>query len=135
MTVTYVEHTADVRFRVSASSVKSIFSESMYELMKIMRPVPISNSTRVKRVLQAESLDSSALVIDFLNEALSMAVSFNEVYDRVEIDQLTGKSITTTVLGSTVDGFNEDVKAVTYHGAELIKSDDGRWEITIILDV
>ena len=74
------------------------------------------------------------LLIDFLNEALSLSQIHKEAYMVVRFS-----SFSETELEGELEGkpavFGEDIKAVTYHGAEIIKSNSGDYEIIILFDI
>jgi SHS2 domain-containing protein len=38
------------------------------------------------------------------------------------------------IRGCPVDHFNDDIKAVTYHGAEVV-NDAGKWRTPVIFDI
>ena len=85
-----------------------------------------------------ESTDREALVVDWLNELLYRYEKdrFLPVVFQVSLDE-RGTSLKARCLGEKVDParhrINAVVKAATYHGLEV--SHDGRWEITVVLDV
>jgi SHS2 domain-containing protein len=57
------------------------------------------------------------------------------VFCDVEVIQLTETSFEASVSGVNVEHFVEDLKAVTYHEAEVRQTDDGYWETMIIFDI
>ena len=78
--------------------------------------------------------DTTQLLIDFLAEALALAHIHREVYVDARFEELTAETVSAVVRGVAMAGFAEDVKAVTYHGAEVQRTDHG-YEVTIVYDI
>ena len=57
------------------------------------------------------------------------------MYDRVVFSELSDNNLRAELFGREVDGFSEDIKAVTYHGASVSKNSDGNLEIIILFDI
>lgn len=82
------------------------------------------------------SVDSSMLIIDFLNELLRLLQTYKEVYQTITIKELSETELEADLVGIKIaDGFDEDIKAVAYHGVKIEKNDKGNYEVTIIFDI
>lgn len=136
MAVAFKEHTADVSFTVTAGTREDLFSQGVEALMQVLKPkLKESKGQESRREIFTEHVDSTSLFIEFLTEVLYLAETHRERYVDVEIAKLTDTQVVATLMGEKIEGFDEVIKGVTYHGAELIQKIDGTWEITVILDV
>jgi SHS2 domain-containing protein len=101
---------------------------------KILGPIKTNEETDW-REFKVESLDTTALLIDFLSEILYLTQTHKEIYNQLEIKKLTEISIEGRVKGIKIEGFSEDIKGVTYHEAYVQQKSDGKWEALVIFDL
>ncbi len=80
-------------------------------------------------------MDRTTLLIDFLSELLTLAYTEKAIFCYVHIEKMSETQINAIVSGALVDGFEEDVKAVTYHEANVQKNETGNWETIVIVDI
>lgn len=127
-------HTADVRLRVSAPSLEELFRDAMRGMYAVMRG-DAAGGARVTRTLAVhDSADTTSLLIDFLNEVLGRAHVAGELFDEVAFTRFDATSLDATLTGLAPASFEEDVKAVTYHEAE-VRRDGGGWETVVVFDL
>jgi SHS2 domain-containing protein len=131
-----IQHTADIRIRVIGSSVEELFRDSLRGLMHYIAgevpPPEFPASPRNDIVVEAP--DRTALLVDFLNEALLRSHLHHVVFGDVRFDSLMETSLSALLIPAQAE-VAEDVKAVTYHEADVHQQDDGRWTTTIVLDI
>jgi SHS2 domain-containing protein len=128
-----IHHTADIRMRVVASTQAELFSEALRGLSEVTEPQGIEgDSARAEIALEAP--DTTVLLVDFLNEVLTRSHVRRETYVSVAFSEITSTRIAATIGGSRVEGFGEDVKAVTYHEAEVVER-DGEWSTLLVFDI
>ena len=126
------QHTADIRIHIRAASVEELFADSIRALMHAMEPEGRGASTAV--ILEVDSPDVTALLVDLLNELLLRCHTERVMFEPVTIALRDGLVIAKlTSVG--VDGFDDDVKAVTYHEADVRQLEDGSWVTALVLDV
>ena len=135
MTYKILEHTADVRMIVQADSLEKLFSEAVYGMMKILEPRLDNNKEVIERKISLEAVDATALLIDFLNEVLLATHIHKEVYNEVIFKRLSERSLEAKLSGFIAKSLGEDIKAVTYHEADVKKKKDGTWETMLIFDI
>ncbi len=135
MTYKILEHTADVRMIVQADSLEKLFSEAVYGMMKIIEPKVDNKKEVIQRTIALEAVDATALLIDFLNEVLLATYIHKEVYNEVIFKSLSERSLEAKLSGFIAKSLGEDIKAVTYHEAEVKKKKDGIWETMLIFDI
>ena len=78
--------------------------------------------------------DRTSLLVDFLNEILSAAHISRSCFDRFDLTRLTDTQLAATVAGRTDARFDHDVKAVTYHEAE-VRCENGVWSTMLVFDI
>jgi protein archease len=127
-----VPHTADIRLRVSAPTLEDLFRDAMHGMYAVMHAHP--GDERVERIVHVnDSADTTALLVDFLNEVLHRAQVAHEMFNGATFTHLDATSIEATLTGVPAT-FEEDVKAVTYHEAEVRKVGD-QWTTMLVFDL
>ena len=128
-----IPHTADVRLRVASPTLEELFRDAMLGMYAVMHADP--GEERVSRTIEVhDSADTTALLVDFLNEVLHRAHVGQEMFTAAEFTRLDETSVEATLTGVTPASFEEDVKAVTYHEAE-IRPDGGGWTTMLVFDI
>ncbi|HEY0788406.1 MAG TPA: archease [Thermoanaerobaculia bacterium] len=131
----FLSHTADIRMRVAAPDLPDLFRDALRGLMTLLQPEGESDEP-VRHPVAVESADATALLVDFLNEALARALTDREVYDDLVVFELdpTRAVLRGELGGHRISAFGDDVKAVTYHEANLTRAGDG-WETVVVFDI
>lgn len=133
---TFLKHTADVRMRVVADTFEELLKTSLIGLAElILHEDKVPKESFVNHEIHLKAPDKTALLIDFLNEVLSLSHTNGVIYTVVEFTNLSETNVDAMVMGVPVDAFDEDVKAVTYHEADIHKNEKGELETTIIFDI
>ncbi|NDL68024.1 archease [Anaerotalea alkaliphila] len=133
----YLEHTADVRMLVEGSELPSLFSAALEGLNGILRKDSgtLPRQPEEEARVELEAVDETALLVDFLSEVLALSSIRRAVFFQVEFSTLDGRSLYATLHGKRVDGFDEEVKAVTYHEAEVKLTGEGDYRTVIVFDI
>jgi SHS2 domain-containing protein len=128
-------HQADVRIFVKAETLEQLFTDALSGLSKVVyhKEIDIQKLSENQEI-EIESIDSTVLLIDFLSEILSLMHQNKTVFCNVEFEQLTESYLKCKVRGFKINGFDEDVKGVTYHEADIQKIDD-ILQTFIVLDI
>lgn len=127
-----IGHTADVRLRLTADSFEGLFGEGVSGLAKLMRPIGVGET--VTRRVELAARDKTGLVVDFMGEVLTLSHINREIYTQITDILIEGQVMKGRLTGKIVRGFGNDVKAVTYHEAE-VKNENNKWSISLVLDV
>lgn len=127
-------HTADVRVRACGASLPELFRNALRGMAAVLQPEALARASEADRVVSLGAPDTTALLVDFLSEALALAHIHREVYVDAQFHELSAAGLHATLRGVAVSGFAGDVKAVTYHAAEVLRTERG-YEITIVYDV
>jgi len=128
-----VQHTADLRMRGIARTQQDLFAEALRGLMDLVKGEGVQND-EVRAQVQVTAPDATALLIDFLNEVLTRCHIRREVYGRVVFPSMSAVALEAELEGHPVASLGEDVKAVTYHEAD-VREDNGVWSTMLVFDV
>lgn len=129
-----VQHTADIRLLISAATVEALFEDALLGLMDVIGGETARGSERREEV-RLETVDRTALLVDFLNHALLQCHLRHERYTAASFASLSETSLVATLTSVPAGAFHEDVKAVTYHEANVRRGEDGEWRTSIVLDI
>lgn len=128
-------HTADLRIRIQSKTLEELFQNALLGLNHVLASDRPRGSSVRAEFLEILSSSATGLLIDFLNEVLYLSNVHKAVYDRVRFSKFSDTELAARLDGFGLDGFAEDVKAVTYHGAQIKKDRQGYYEVEIILDI
>lgn len=128
-------HTADLRIRIQGKTLEELFQNSLSGLNHVLSGDGPRGSPVKTEALEISASSATDLLIDFLNEVLYLSNVNKAVYDRVKFSKFSNAELAAALDGFNLDGFAEDVKAVTYHGAEIKKDNAGHFEVEILLDI
>jgi SHS2 domain-containing protein len=132
-----LDHTADLGMDVEGSSLEEVFAcagRAIFELMAELDAVEI----RVSRDLVVEGTDLADLWVNFLREALYLWSGESLLIKEVQIRQISDTALEATLSGEAYDSgrhvLNMEIKAATYHQAEVVRTPKG-WKGRVIFDV
>jgi SHS2 domain-containing protein len=131
-----IDHSGDVGIEAFGRDEVEALENATYGLFSLM--VHGGVSARAQRALTVDADSDEDLVVDWLSEVISAASMHGEVYCGVEIERSGPHSVRGIVRGEPVSaGRHElrfEVKAATYHGLELERSDAG-CRVRVIFDL
>lgn len=132
-----LDHTADLGIEVEGPSLEELFShagEAIFELMVELDTV----ETAVSRHLVIEGADLADLWVNYLREVLYLWGGESLLMKKVQIINLTETSLEATLYGEPYNSRKHElmmeIKAVTYHQAEVVRTPEG-WKGRVIFDV
>ncbi len=131
----FLDHTADLRLKLRGATFEELFEQSLHALMIVLAPRRAAKGAEVHREVNVEAGDRTFLLVDFLNQVLWLAQTHRESYWRLHLKELSENRLIGELEGMPVESFEEDVKAVTYHDAEIEWTADGKWQCILVLDV
>lgn len=129
-----IQHTADVRLRVAASTLEDLFRDAVRGMYAVMRGEARSAKPVRRTIAVDDSADTTSLLVDFLNEVLNRAHIGRELFETVTFTRFESTSVTAELTGTAGAEFEEDVKAVTYHEAE-VRFVNGEWTTMLVFDL
>lgn len=133
----YLPHIADIRMKIQGSSEEELFRAGMEGIGKILKKEVIENPGKPNEIVEISlvSEDMTTLLVEFLNEVLMFSHTQKTVFFDVQIQGISEKEIWAKIIGNRVENFDEDIKAVTYHEAQVEKNKSGMFETIIVLDI
>ena len=130
-----LDHPTDLRLLVQGKTYQELFTAGLKGMTEILAPHLETPVKKSQRTITLKSPDITALLIDFLNEVLFLAQTYKEVYQEVNFQKLTENSLIAKVWGRSIKEFKGDIKAITYHEAQIKKNLQGNWETVLVLDI
>ena len=135
-----IEHTADLRLQVFGHNYEELFQNAVLGLNSILINEVLKKTYYKKppagfEKIKVEGLDINALLVNFLNEILTQAQINKKIYTRIKFLRFGEKLLEAQIFGVLVDGFDKDIKAVTYHQVEIKKNKRNIFEATLTLDI
>lgn len=130
-----LEHKADLKIRAFGSKKEELFLNMLLGMVESMRAEVKKTDEKTKRTIKIKSLDSQALLVDFLSQVLYLTQINKEVYNNFEFAKLTDNELDGKLIGQKVEKFGEDIKAVTYHNLDIHQNPQGEWEAIVLFDI
>lgn len=128
------ERITDIRIAVRGQNLEQLFTDALLGMMYIMRPAQKFAPEKVEREMSLESIDTTKLLVDFLNEVIFLARTNKEFYTHAVFYKIQPTSLRVKLFGISVESFHRDIKTVTYHEAETKQVSGGAWETELIFD-
>jgi len=130
-------HTADIRLKIEAVTLDDLFRAGLVSMGNIMKEnlCREKGSFRISRNIEVSAPDTTVLFIDFLSEVLTISHAGKIIFCKLKIEHLDEWNIRAFVYGRKIDSFDEDIKAVTYHEAEVYRNKNNRWQTNLIFDI
>ena len=137
MSIKYLSHTADVCMELTADKIYQLFIDGVIGMSHILKEDHCHSASEgnVQVKINLSAFDYTSLLIDFLSEVLTMSYLENAVFCDVEILHLSEFEVETILTGDRTGAFDEEIKAVTYHEANVVQKEDGTWHTLIIFDI
>ena len=129
-----LEHKADLKIRAFGKTKEELFQNMLLGMSESQKP-EIKAKKKTEREIKIKSLDFPSLLVDFLSKILYSSQIKQEIYNNVNFTKFTNTELKGKLLGQKVERFNEDIKAVTYHGLEVKQNENGSWQATVLFDV
>jgi SHS2 domain-containing protein len=130
-----ISHTADIKIRVRAPTLESLFSETLNALMQVLYGTDRRGG--ILKEIQVESPDNESLLLDFLSEVLFVS----EVESLVFFDaciSIHGSHLSAELSGEPFDpnrhSGGSEVKGISYSGLSITNDANG-YMLDIIFDV
>ncbi|WP_323789583.1 archease [Psychroserpens sp.] len=137
MSIEYLSHTADIKMLINAETLEGLFKNGVKGMCNILKEGFCESSHKIdtKVMIEIAATDNTSLLIDFLSDILAQSYIENVVFWDIEIIELIEYKIRAKLSGTQVETFDEEIKAVTYHEANVSRNDEGFWCTSIIFDI
>ena len=135
-----VEHTADVGIEVRAATLDALFADAAAGFCDVVTEVGLIGTSE-ERVVEVEAAGLDLLLVTWLEELLFRFETSGVLYPRGEVT-VEGKgeswSLRARMRGERFDASRHplkvQVKAITYHGLEVERDEQG-WRARVIFDI
>ncbi|HOJ50993.1 MAG TPA: archease [Syntrophales bacterium] len=133
----YLDHTADVGCEVFGKTRRELYEQAALALFSLVAPRE-KVKARKERMVEVSGMDEIDLWVSYLRELLYLINGEGFLGHGVKITSLGPKKVSCLVKGEPLDyerhGPIREVKAVTYHGAQVDKTPQG-WRGSFICDI
>ncbi len=130
-----VEHTADWALRVRGHGLRELLVNAARGMGCLLVSDLASIPVEVERHLELDALDAESLLVQWLSELAYWAEAEMLVFREFDLGQVTPDHLEAVVRGGYAPNLQKHIKAVTYHDLEIIATQDGLLEATIVFDV
>ncbi len=134
-------HTADVRMRVWGETLKELFQNALRAVALYLRPdleelQKAKEKIPLKRPLKVEAVDLNSLLIEFLSEVVAQSDIHNSVFLDTSFKKFGENFLEGKLMGLKVEGFEKDIKAISYHEVDIHKNPEtGMYETMLVFDI
>jgi SHS2 domain-containing protein len=130
-----VPHTADLEIKVWGQDLESLFESAAAGMFHLCGIEDLDQGiSSVKQSITLEAMDYEGLLILFLEELL---YRITEDYMFYQIDSLvidSEYSLKAKIAGTQIHSYQRDIKAVTYHNLNILRTDQG-YQVNIVFDI
>jgi SHS2 domain-containing protein len=137
MKIQYVPHTADIRMKIEGATLQDLFKAGLKGMGEILKTGLCERNTvfNIRREIRISGADYTCLLIDFLSEVLSLTYTEKSIFCEVTFKEFEAYEITAEIKGVKIESFEEEIKAVTYHEAQVEKVKSRVWKTNIVFDI
>lgn len=132
-------HTADMRIRVWGKTLEELFRAALRGMVSYWKPEALEKNKRElkeKKEIKIAAPDLTSLLIVFLSEVIAQADILNTVFIDAIFKKFGENFLEGELRGVKVDGFDKDIKAVSYHEVDIKKNlETGMYETILVFDI
>lgn len=130
----FEEHTGEVRIRMEAHDLAGLFREAALALAEVMGAQGPSLGEGESVAIELEARDPEGLLVDWLNELIYRTDVSGKVFTDLRIESAEPRKLLASVRGARLASPKTAVKAATFHGLQVERTDAG-YTASVILDV
>lgn len=119
-----IEHTADLAVWVCGDDLRDLFHTAA-RVMMLLAAKPDIELQPVNLEITLEGQDRDALLVDWLNELLYLSELHGVVFTQMNLLSVGSTSLRARVTGYPIAEQLRGIKAVTYHGLEIVETAEG----------
>lgn len=133
-------HTADMRMRVWGETLRDLFRNAVRGVAWYLRPdfkdLEKAQKSRLSRPVKVEAVDLNSLLVEFLSQAVAQSDIHNAVFLDASFKKFGENFLEGRFAGFKVDGFDKDIKAISYHEVDVKKNPEtGLYETILVFDI
>lgn len=135
----FLEHTADLKIRAFGESLDEVFSNMAKGMfVAIIDEDLIIKDETVIQDFEMNAVDLPSLLVDYLNQLITLVDTNNEIYDYFELGIMQvgneNWSLKCRATGYKASGLKMEIKAVTYNELK-IEEQNGQWVAEVVFDI
>jgi SHS2 domain-containing protein len=130
-----VEHTADWALRVRGRDLRELLTNAARGMSHLLVTEVVAVPGEVERRFMLDAMDGESLLVAWLSELAYWAEAEMLVFREFELSQVRPDHLEAVVRGGHVPGLQKHIKAVTYHNLNIVETEDGWLEATVVFDV
>ena len=129
-------HTSDIRLLIKADDMKELFLAGMHALSRETAGefYPKKFSQDFIESIEISAIDCTSLLVDFLSDLLSLSQIHQVVFFDLNFLYFDSLNMEAEVIGMRFKEIEEEIKAVTYHEADVIFK-DGLYQTNLVFDI
>lgn len=133
----FLGHMADVRLRIEGDSPEELFQAALDGMSNLMKQGFCRKASRqvIEQEIAISSPDMTSLLLDFMAEVLTQSQIHHVIFYAVQFEELKERQLRAKIIGEKASTWDKDVKAVTYHEAEIKKNKEGHYYTTVVFDI
>lgn len=134
-------HTADMRMRVWGKTLEDIFRNALRAVALYLRSdieelAKSKEKRSLKERVKVEAVDINSLLIEFLSEVVAQSDIHNAVFLDATFKKFGENFLEGYLAGLKVDGFEKDIKAISYHEVDIKKNPKTElYETVLVFDI
>lgn len=141
MSITFLDHTADVAFEVAAPSLDDVFAEAARALLETVTD-PGTVRASLHRSFELAAPDLETLLVDWLGELIYVFEVDRQLFADAAVTVTEADGAPRLEAVARGEPYAPDrhpirvqVKAVTYHRLEVACRPDGTWTARVVFDI
>lgn len=135
----FLPHTDTVRLKIWGKQLEELFRNALRGVSFYLKSAVFEQkkkSLKGRHEIKIEAVDLPSLLIEFLSEVITQSDIHNKVFTDVVFKEFGENFLTGELTGSTVDGFDKEIKAVSYQDIDVKRNPEtGMYETVLVLDV
>lgn len=135
MAYKFLEHTADVKFQASGTTLEDAFESAVLALKETIAG-KIKVNPAIEKQIKIQGKDKEALLYNFLEEFLYLLDAEDFLLSKIKKIKITGNKLSAVIAGDKSSNykFTNDVKAITYNQM-FVKKEKNKFICQVVLDV
>lgn len=130
-----LSHTADCKIQIWGKTLKQLCESGLEGMNSVMNPLFDTPRQEVVVQVTCQGKDTTDLLIDFLSQVLTLEHIKKAVFTKIVYFLVTDFLLEASLFGHTVSAFGKEVKAVTYHEAEVVFDKNGQLSTVLVFDI
>ncbi len=132
----FEEHTSEVKVRVFAPTLPSLFEEACRALAEVMTGTAPPRASEPAQPIEVHADDREALLAAWLNELIYRTEMDGVLYSAPQVEHVSDTALVAKVGAAAVPALKTPVKAATMHELSVAPLErEGGWTASVVLDV